>query len=87
MTEKYFPLKDEAWQDEMFEEIQIGDKVWYRNNVDQVCQGKAKIRGPEGWVLQTENGAKVVNDGYNYLGHTPAKNRKADHLGEFLNGI
>lgn len=87
MTEKYFPLKDEAWQDEMFEEIQIGDKVWYQNNVGQVCKGKAKIRGPEGWVLQTENGAKVVNDGYNYLGHTPAKNRKPDHLGEFLNGI
>ena len=38
MTEKYFPLKDEAWEDEMFDEIQKGDKVWYENNVGQVCK-------------------------------------------------
>jgi len=27
-----------------------------------------------------------VNEGYNYLGHTPAKDRQPDHLGHFLNG-
>tara|TARA_B100000424_G_scaffold269029_1_gene265072 strand:+ start:505 stop:747 length:243 start_codon:yes stop_codon:yes gene_type:complete len=74
------------WQDEMFEEIQIGDRVWYETPQGQQASGKAKIRGPEGWVLDTENGAKVVNDGYNYLGHTPAKNRKPDHFGNWLNG-
>jgi len=26
-----------------------------------------------------------VNEGYNYLGHTPAKDREPDHLGHFLN--
>ena len=31
---------------------------------------------------------KVVNEGYNYLGHTPAKKgqRVPDFLGKFLNG-
>ena len=85
MSERYFPLKDEAWEDELFDEIQKGDRVWYKNNVGQVCKGRAMLRGPEGWVLKTENGLpKVVNDGYNYLGHTPAKNRQPDHLGAFL---
>ena len=42
--------------------------------------------GPMGWVLNTGDGqAKVVNEGYNYLGHTPAKMRTPDHLGHFLN--
>jgi len=86
MSERYFPLKDEAWEDELFDEIQKGDRVWYKNNVGQVCKGRAMLRGPEGWVLKTDNGLpKVVNDGYNYLGHTPAKNRQPDHLGAFLN--
>ena len=85
MSERYFPLKDEAWEDELFDEIQKGDKVWYKNNVGQVCKGRAMLRGPEGWVLKTDNGLpKIVNDGYNYLGHTPAKNRQPDHLGAFL---
>ena len=85
MSERYFPLKDEAWEDELFDEIQKGDRVWYKNNVGQVCKGQAMLRGPEGWVLKTDNGLpKVVNDGYNYLGHTPAKNRQPDYLGAFL---
>jgi hypothetical protein len=75
------------WQDETFSEIQIGDIVWYETPQGLQANGKAKIRGPEGWVLDTVHGVKVVNDGYNYLGHTPAKNRKPDHLGEFLHGI
>ena len=75
------------WQDETFSEIQIGDIVWYETPQGLQANGKAKIRGPQGWVLDTVHGVKVVNDGYNYLGHTPAKNRKPDHLGEFLHGI
>ena len=41
MPEKYFPLKDEAWTDELFDEIQKGDRVCYENNVGQVCKAKA----------------------------------------------
>ena len=74
------------WEDELFDEIQKGDKVWYENEQGQTCKGKAMMIGPMGWVLQTSNGqAKVVNEGYNYLGHKPAKDRQPDHLGHFLN--
>ena len=74
------------WTDETFDEIQKGDKVWYCNAQDQVCgPGKAMMRGPMGWVIDTGDGVpKVVNDGYNYMGHKPAKDRQPDHLGEFL---
>ena len=41
--------------------------------------------GPMGWVLDTGGGdPKVVNEGYNYLGHKPMKGRTPDHLGHFL---
>ena len=86
MPEKYFPLKDEAWTDELFDEVQKGDRVWYENEQGQTCKGKALMIGPAGWVLQLPNGqAQVVNEGYNYLGHKPAKDRQPDHLGHFLN--
>ena len=74
------------WTDELFDEIQKGDQVWYENNVGQTCKGKAMMIGPTGWVLQLPNGqAQVVNEGSNYLGHKPVKDRTPDHLGHFLN--
>ena len=76
------------WEDETFSEIQVGDKVWYETPKGQRLNGTAKFRGPEGWAVLNENEyISIVNDGYNYLGHTPAKNRKPDHLGEFLHGV
>ena len=86
MPERYFPLKDEAWTDELFDEIQKGDKIWYENSVGQVCKAKALIVGPMGWVCDRGNGQPVIiNEGYNYIGHKPAKGRTPDHLGHFLN--
>jgi hypothetical protein len=74
------------WEDELFDEIQKGDKVFYENSQGQTCSGKAMLLGPMGWVLKITNGQpKVVNEGYNYLGHTPMKGRTPDHLGHFLN--
>ena len=74
------------WTDELFDEIQKGDQVWYENNVGQTCKGKAMMIGPAGWVLQLPNGqAQVDNEASNYLGHKPAKDRQPDHLGHFLN--
>ena len=29
---------------------------------------------------------KVVNEGYNYLGHSPNEEREKDWLGDFLHG-
>ena len=41
--------------------------------------------GPMGWVCDRGNGQPVViNEGHNYLGHTPAKNRQPDHFGHFM---
>ena len=58
------------WEDEFFEEIQKGDKVWYENEQGQINSGKAVMIGPMGWVLNTGDGqAKVVNEGHNYCGH------------------
>ena len=74
------------WEDELFDEIQKGDQVWYENEKGQTCKGKAMLLGPMGWVLKVRNGQpKVVNEGYNYLGHTPMPGREPDHLGHFLN--
>ena len=58
-----------------------------KNPHGQVCHGKAVMIGPMGWVINTGDGVPmVVNEGHNYLGHTPAKNRQPDHLGRFLHG-
>ena len=87
MSERYFPLRDEAWTDECFDEIQKGDRVWYETAQGQILSGKAVMIGPMGWVLDTGGGdPKVVNEGYNYMGHKPGKNSEPDHLGHFLNG-
>ena len=75
-----------TWEDELFDEIQKGDKVYYENQQGQTCKGKAVMIGPMGWVIDIGGGRpQVVNEGYNYLGHTPAKGREPDYLGHFLN--
>ena len=73
------------WTDEMFDEIQIGDKVWYETAQGQTFTARAKFRGPHGWVCDRGRGQPVVvNEGSNYLGHKQAKTRRPDHLGNFL---
>ncbi len=74
------------WTDELFDEIQKGDQVFYETAQGQTQSGVAMMIGPMGWVIDTGAGQpKVVNEGYNYLGHTPAKMRTPDHLGHFMN--
>ena len=73
------------WEDELFDEIQKGDMVWYENPQGQTHKAKAVMQGPAGWVCDRGNGQPVVvNEGHNYLGHSKAKNRMPDHLGKFL---
>ena len=67
------------WEDELFDEIQKGDKVWYcgEENDDTVYgPAKAMMIGPAGWVC---------DKGSNYLGHTEGKDRQPDHFGHFMN--
>ena len=35
------------WEDELFDEIQKGDRVWYENEQGQTCKGKAMNIGEE----------------------------------------
>ena len=74
------------WEDECFDEIRKGDKVFYQTKQGQTHYGKAIMVGPAGWVLKCEHGAQVVNEGHNYLGHTPCKGERLDdHFGKWLN--
>jgi len=73
------------WKDELFDEIQMGDKVFYDTPQGQAHSAKAKFRGPHGWVCDRGRGQPVViNEGANYLGHSKGRVRKPDYLGEFL---
>ena len=75
------------WEDEMYSEIKVGDTVWYEDSSGATSKGRAMMRGPAGWVCDFGNGQPVVvNEGYNYLGHSKGKKRQPDHLGNFLNG-
>ena len=72
-------------RDESFLEIQKGDKVYYFNEQLQECSGKAIMVGPEGWVISNDGVTIVVQEGNNYAGHTPGKDREPDHFGKWLN--
>jgi hypothetical protein len=75
------------WQDELFDEIEKGDTVYYENPQGQTHKGRAVMRGPAGWVCDRGNGQPVIiNEGYNYLGHSKSRKRQPDHQGSFLNG-
>jgi len=78
------------WTDEMFDEIQKGDKVWYCGTDEDTVLGpvKALMIGPMGWVCDKGDGVSiVVNEGHNYLGHTQSNHREPDHFGQFMNSI
>ena len=66
-------------------EQQLASSTLDENQQGQTCMGRAMLLGPAGWVLKTKSGVQVVNEGHNYLGHTPRPGRTPDHLGHFLN--
>ena len=54
------------WEDELFDEIQVGDKVWYETPQGQTFTAKAVMQGPHGWVCNRGQGQPVVvNEGAN----------------------
>ena len=73
------------WEDELFDEIQKGDKVYYFNDRLQECSGKAIMVGPAGWVISDDGVTVVVNEGDNYAGHTKGKDREPDNFGHWMN--
>ena len=78
-------IMTEGNRDEAFTEIQKGDKVYYFNAQLQECSGNAIMVGPEGWVVNDEGVTVVVNEGNNYAGHTPGKERQPDNFGHWMN--
>ena len=78
-------IMTEGNRDEAFLEIQKGDKVYYFNAQLQECSGNAIMVGPEGWVVNNEGVTVVVNEGNNYAGHTPGKERQPDNFGHWMN--
>ena len=51
------------WEDQLFDEIQKGDKVRYENEQGQTCKGNAMMIGSMGWVVDTGRGVpNVVNE-------------------------
>ena len=73
------------WEDELFDEIQKGDTVYYFNDRLQECKGKAIMVGPMGWVISNDGVTVVVNEGDNYAGHTKGKDREPDNFGHWMN--
>ena len=70
---------------QLFDEIRKGDKVFYQDKRGEIYSGKAVFYGPAGWVLKSEHGAQVVNEGFNYLSHKPCKGERLDdHMGKWL---
>ena len=77
----------EGNRDEAFSEIQKGDKVYYINAQLQEHSGKAIMVGPDGWVVSDDGVTIVVNEGNNYAGHTPGKDREPDNFGHWMTGF
>ena len=75
------------WSDEFFDDIHKGDTIYYENERGQTHSGTAVMQGPMGWLIDIGHSIpKVVNEGYNYLGHSPNEEREKDWLGDFLHG-
>ena len=72
----------------MFEDIHIGDTVYFSTPHTAEMKGRAVMKGPAGWVVNAggKHGTpKVVSD-RNFIRLRKGRNRKQDGLGEFLYG-
>ena len=72
----------------MFKDIQVGDSVTMKTPQGQELRGKAVMKGPYGWVVNTggRHGTPKVVGESNFIKLRKGRNRKPDHLGAFLNG-
>ena len=73
----------------MFEDIMVGDSVTMKTPQGQELRGKAVMKGPHGWVINTggRHGTPKVVSESNFVKVRKGKNRKPDFLGGFLNGV
>ena len=73
----------------MFEDIMVGDSVTMKTPQGQELRGKAVMKGPHGWVINTGGryGTPRVVHENNFVKVRKGKNRRPDFLGGFLNGV
>ena len=73
----------------MFRDIQVGDSVTMKTPQGQELRGKAVMKGPHGWVINTGGSygtPRVVSES-NFVKLRKGKKRRPDFLGRFLNGV
>jgi hypothetical protein len=72
----------------MFEDIHIGDTVYFSTPHTQEMKGRAVMKGPAGWVVNAggKHGMPKVVSERNFIRLRKGRNRKQDGLGEFLYG-
>ena len=72
----------------MFQDIQMGDTVYFKTPHSHQLKGKAALKGPHGWVVNMGGryGYPMIVSDKNYIKHRKGRNRKPDHLGAFLHG-
>ena len=73
----------------MFEDIMVGDSVTMKTPQGQELRGKAVMKGPHGWVINTggRHGTPQVVHENNFVKVRKGKKRRPDFLGGFLNGV
>lgn len=72
----------------MFKDIQVGDTVYFSTPHTTEMKGRAVMKGPAGWVVNAggRHGTPKVVGESNFIKLRKGRNRKADHLGNFLYG-
>ena len=73
----------------MFKDIQVGDSVTKKTPHGQELRGKAVMKGPHGWVINTggRHGTPRVVTESNFVKMRKGKNRKPDFFGDFHYGV
>lgn len=70
----------------MYNEIQVGDTVYFSTPHSAELKGRAVMKGPAGWVLNCggRHGTPRVVSEKNFIKLRKGRNRRPDHLGNFL---
>jgi hypothetical protein len=71
----------------MYNEIQVGDTVYFSTPHSAELKGRAVMKGPAGWVLNCggRHGTPRVVSEKNFIKLRKGRNRRPDYLGNFLN--
>ena len=73
----------------MFKDIQIGDSVTMSTPQGNLLNGKAVMKGPNGWVINVggRHGTPRIVHENNFIKMRKGKKRKPDFFGDFHYGV